>query len=56
MKERCTMEKPVFWDFLLHNDDGEICGIADDAPEFAKKSYAEYLAEEQGQIAEGIKV
>ena len=56
MNERATMEKHVFWDFLLHNDDGERCGIADDAPEYAKKSYAEYLAEEQRKITKGIKV
>ena len=49
--------KPIFWDYLIffpYEDepdydgihDGGIKGIKDDAPDFAKKAYDEYLKEE----------
>ena len=56
VKERHIITEPDYWKYLIFNDDGEICGIADDAPESAKKSYADHLAEEKELMKQGIRL
>lgn len=41
------IEKPIFWDYITLNDDGEMNGITEDAPEEIKKSYEKYLEEKK---------
>lgn len=48
--------KPIFWDYITTDDDGELNGIREDAPEDAKKAYEEYLEEKNKLIKDGIKI
>lgn len=46
------MERPIYYDYLIFDEDGYWIGIKDDAPEEAKKEW-----EEHQKIAEqGIKL
>lgn len=38
-----SIEKPLFWDYVVFNDDAELVGIKKDAPQEAVESYEEYL-------------
>lgn len=38
-------EKPVWAGYTVHNEMGQVIGIRDDAPEYVKQAYAEYLKE-----------
>ncbi len=43
-----------FFEYLIIDDDGWK-GIRDDAPESAKKAYAEYIKKEEANAKKGIK-
>lgn len=47
--------KPIFWDYITTDDEGELNGIREDAPEDAKKAYEKYLEEKNKLKKEGIK-
>lgn len=48
--------KPIFWDYITTDDEGELNGIREDAPEDAKKAYEEYLEERIKLIKDGVKI
>lgn len=39
-----TMKYEKFWDYLIINEDGNIQGIDDNAPEKEKESYKKFLS------------
>lgn len=36
------IKKPIFWDYITVNNDGDMSGIIKDAPEEIKESYRRY--------------
>ncbi len=51
-----TQEKPLFWDYAIFNDDAELIGIEEDAPQEAVESYEEYLKMKKKAEEEGLKL
>lgn len=49
-------ELPAFWKYLIFDDDGDITGISDKAPQSAKNDYAEWAKRQIGLRKSGIKV
>lgn len=45
--------EPIWFEYAIFDDDGELTGIREDAPQDAKDAYAEYVAEVQGYIDRG---
>lgn len=50
------MIDPIFWDYLIFDDNADIKGISDDAPAQAKKAYEEWKAEKEKLKAQNIKI
>ena len=50
------MNKPLFWDYAIFSDEGFLSGISEDAPEDVKKSYEDYLREQEELKRKGIKI
>lgn len=46
---------PIFWDYITLNDNGEMTGIMEDAPVWAKKAYVEHMKEREKAMDKGIK-
>ena len=44
------IEKPEWYDYAVFDEEGNLKGIKDDAPEKIKKLYEEYLKEELNRI------
>lgn len=53
---RLNIEKPLFWDYAVFNDDAELVGIKKDAPQEAVESYEEYLKLKKKAEKEGFKI
>ena len=45
--------KPIWFDYLEFDEDGDVTGIRDDAPEDVKKSYAEHVNQERQYMENG---
>ncbi|SDO76328.1 hypothetical protein [Clostridium gasigenes] len=50
------IERPIFWDYITTNDDGELDGIRKDAPEDMKKAYDKYLKDKEEKKKELVKI
>lgn len=50
------IEKPIFWDYIITDDDGELKGIKNNAPEEAKEAYKKYLQDREKQKEELFKI
>ena len=37
------IDKPIFWDYLITDEDGWVCGIREDSPEEVKEAYEVYI-------------
>lgn len=48
--------EPIFWKYLIFDDEGEMAGIKEDAPEDAKKEYKAFIEAEKGLKEQGIKL
>lgn len=44
-----------FWTYLTHNDEGDVSGIIDDAPQWAKDAYEKFRVNYENDLALGIK-
>lgn len=49
-------ELPAFWKYLIFDDDGEITGISDQAPQSEKTEYVEWEKRQIELRKSGIKV
>ena len=48
--------EPIFWKYLIFNDEGEMAGIREDAPVDAKKEYDSFIEAERDLKEQGIKL
>lgn len=48
--------EPIFWKYLIFDDEGEMAGIKEDAPEDAKKEYEAFIDAERDLKEQGIKL
>lgn len=48
--------EPIFWKYLIFDDEGEMSGIKEDAPEDAKKEYEAFIEAERDLKEQGIKL
>lgn len=50
-----SIEKPIFWDYLIFDENG-IVGIQDNTPGEIEEAYADYLHQEEENQRQGIKI
>ena len=48
--------EPIFWKYLIFDDEGEMAGIKEDAPEDDKKEYEAFIKAERDLKEQGIKL
>ncbi len=51
-----SIAKPLFWNYAVFNEDGELSGIAENSPKEVVESYAQYLKECEEAEKEGVKL
>ncbi len=51
-----TISKPIFWDYATFDNDGNLSGVKDDAPDEVKRDYQKFKKKEEKLKKRGIKI